>query len=739
MTTRDSKADHIRQIMQSEGDAVGENTRGFNQGRYESVAKLDDYEGLKDDARAIKEDAIERLPELVEELEATVEANGGTVYLADDAADANQYIRDVCADAAADRLVKSKSMTSEEIEVNEALEADGVDVVETDLGEWVLQVAEEAPSHIVAPAIHKSREEIARLFNEYFDPDERLETAAELTEFARAELGDRIEDADVGMTGANFITADSGTIALVTSEGNARKCVTVPETQIAVAGVEKIVPSVEDLQPFVELIGRSGTGQDITSYVSLFTPPVTSPTLDFDAPDSAVAGDGSDRDFHLVLIDNGRMEMRADDELRETLYCIRCSACANTCANFQSVGGHAFGGETYSGGIATGWEAGVHGLDSAAEFNDLCTGCSRCVPACPVQIDIPWINTVVRDRLNDGHDVPTDVLVDGLTPDAERDGSPDLQKRLFGNFETLAKLGSTFAPLSNWVANSAPSSVMLERIAGVARERDLPAFQRTTLRKWAENRETVPPADPDRKVVLYPDVYTNYVLVERGKAAIRALEALGVEVLLADAPGSGRAPLSQGMIDTARAKARGVAEALDPYLVDGYDVVVIEPSDLAMFREDYERLLSEEEADRIAEQSYEILEYIYGLVANGADVDRLDIATSAESVAYHSHCQQRTMGIEPYSIEILEKCGYEVTTSDVECCGMAGSFGYKQQYYELAMDVGAQLADQLRAAEADHVVASGTSCTDQIGDLLGDEPQHVVELIAPASEHEAVR
>ncbi|WP_436934684.1 LUD domain-containing protein [Halovenus marina] len=739
MTTRESKADHIRQIMQAEGDAVGENTRGFNQGRYESVAKLDDCEGLKDDARAIKEDAIERLPELVEQLEATVEANGGTVYLADDAADANQYIRDVCADAAADRLVKSKSMTSEEIEVNEALEADGVDVVETDLGEWVLQVAEEAPSHIVAPAIHKSREEIARLFNEYFDPEEPLETAAELTEFAREELGERIEDADVGMTGANFITADSGTIALVTSEGNARKCVTVPETQIAVAGVEKIVPAVEDLQPFVELIGRSGTGQDITSYVSLFTPPVTSPTLDFDAPDAPVAGDGSDRDFHLVLIDNGRMEMRADEELRETLYCIRCSACANTCANFQSVGGHAFGGETYSGGIATGWEAGVHGLDSAAEFNDLCTGCSRCVPACPVQIDIPWINTVVRDRLNDGHDVPTDVLVDGLTPDAERDGSPDLQKRLFGNFETLAKLGSTFAPLSNWLANSTPSSVILERIAGVTRERDLPAFQRTTLRKWAENRDAVPPADPDRKVVLYPDVYTNYVLVERGKAAIRALEALGVEVVLADAPGSGRAPLSQGMIDTARAKARGVSESLDPYLEEGYDVVVIEPSDLAMFREDYQRLLPEAEADRLADQSYEILEYIYGLVANGADVDRLDTPAGTETVAYHSHCQQRTMGIEPYSIEMLETCGYEVTTSDVECCGMAGSFGYKQQYYELAMDVGAQLAGQLRAADADHVVASGTSCIDQIGDLLGDEPQHVVELIAPASEHEPAR
>ena len=727
--SREFKAERIRSLLETEGAAVAENTRGFNHGRYESVAKLDDYQGLREEARAIKEDAIEQLPELVEQVTETVAENGGTVYVAGHAADANRYIAEVCSDRDAERLVKSKSMTSEEIEVNEHLERRGVDVVETDLGEWVLQVADEAPSHIVAPAIHKSRASIAELFNERFDPAEPLETAEELTMFAREQLLERIKGADVGMTGANFITADTGTLALVTSEGNARKTAVVPDTHVAVAGVEKIVPSVEDLQPFIELIGRSGTGQDITSYISLLTPPVGSPTVDFDDPETPITDDEIDREFHLVLIDNGRLAMREDDDLRETLYCIRCSACSNTCANFQSVGGHAFGGETYSGGIATGWEAGIEGLDTAAGFNDLCTGCSRCVEACPVKIDIPWINTVVRDRINSGADPERSFLVDGLTPDTE-EGGPGLQKRLFGNFEALAKLGSATAPLSNWIANSGAAGYVLERTAGVDRRREFPAFRRNTLVEWFGRRDAPAITDPERRAVLYADLYTNYMLVERGKAAVRLLEALGVDLEVPQAPGSGRAPLSQGMIDTATTKAKRVAATLEPYLNDDYDVVVIEPSDLAMFRSDYERLLPEAEFEPLAENSYEIVEYVYGLLANGASADAL-ASGDGESVAYHSHCQQRTMGLEEYTLAVLEECGYEVTTSDVECCGMASSFGYKQQYYDLAVDVGSNLADQLRAADGDHVAASGTSCTDQIGDLLAEDPLHPVEFLAP--------
>ena len=738
---REAKADRIRELLATEGDAVAENTRGFNEGRYESTGRLDDYEALKDEARAIKEDAIERLPELIDEVRESVEANGGTVYLADDAADANRYIREVAAERGAERAVKSKSMTSEEIEVNDALAADGVDVVETDLGEWVLQLADEEPSHIVAPAIHKSREGIAELFAERFDPEDPPETAEELTMFARERLGALVEDADLGMTGANFVAADSGTMLLVTSEGNARKTVTATDTHVAVAGVEKLVPAVEDFSPFVELIGRSGTGQDVTSYISTLTPPVDSPVPDFDDDGEPLAdGSGDDREFHLVLIDNGRMAMRDDEELKETLYCIRCSACSNACGNFQSVGGHAFGGETYSGGIATGWEAGIEGLDTAAEFNDLCTGCSRCVPACPVGIDIPWINTAVRDRINRGEADASqlDWAFEELVPD-EEPGGLDLATRLVGNYATLAKWGHRTAPIANRLANAGPVRAIAERVAGIDRRRDLPEFASESLVDWFEARggPAVPAAEATREAVVYPDTATNYVDVERGKATVRALEALGVRVRVPDLPGSGRPPLSQGMIATAESAAEDVYAGLASHVDVGRDVVVIEPSDLATFRREYERFLPEESHERLADASYDPMEYVFGLLEGGADPAALRApaegtgpVASGKRIAYHPHCQARTIGVGEYATAVFERLGYDVRVSETECCGMAGSFGYKSEYYELSMDVGEPLREQFGDTDRT-VVAAGTSCTEQLDALLDAAPTHPIEVIAP--------
>jgi len=746
MSRRSQKAAALRHLMETEGDAVNENARGINRKAGAAIREFERFEELRAEARAIKEDAVENLPDLVDDLTESVEANGGNLYLAQDAADANRYVEGVMADHDAEKLVKSKSMTTEELGLNEHLDPD-YEVVETDLGEYVIQVADEAPSHLIGPAFHKSPEDIAELFNEHFDLDEPLSAnPVELTEFARERVGRHIREADVGMTGANFVVAETGSVAVVTNEGNARKSAVTPPVHVAVTGVEKILPTVEDLQPFTELIARTGTGQDISVYLSLFSPPVDTPTVDFETGE---LGDADDREFHLVLVDNGRMAMREDDDLRETLYCIRCGACANACTNFQSVGGHAFGGDTYTGGIGTGWEAGIFGLESAADMNDLCTGCTRCHTKCPVDIDIAWINTVVRDRLNRAADPDDfDFLAAGLAPDEEPAGL-DVQKRAFGNVGTLARLGSLAPELANTLAGAEPVRWLLDRYAGIDRRRPLPAFADETLREWALARESLPAADAEREVVLYPDVYTNYFDPDRGRAAVRVLEALGASVRVPDLPESGRAPLSQGMVETAREQARAVYAGLAEHVDAGRDVVVVEPSDLSMFRDDYAKLLPEKSAERVGEASYEVLEYVYGLLENGGDADALPAAGeesgaagtagtagaggAATDLAYHSHCQQRTLGLEGYTTAVLESRGYDVVTSGVECCGMAGSFGYKSEYYEVSMDAGEHLRDDLDA-DGRALVASGTSCGEQLEALFEREARHPVEVLDPGPE-----
>jgi len=721
---RRDRAARIRELLGTEGEAVAANTKAFNAGRYDAVADLEDYDGTKDRARAIKEDAIERLPELIEELTDSVDANGGHVHRAEDAAAATAVIADIVDDAAGDTVVKSKSMTSEELDVNDVLAADGVDVWETDLGEFVIQLADEAPSHIVAPAIHRSREDIATLFESYFDLDAPPDTAADLVAIAREFLTDRIAEADVGMTGANFLVADTGTMALVTSEGNARKTVADTDVHIAVAGVEKIVPTVADLHPFVELLARSATGQSLTSYLTLLTPPSRSPTLDGDTPLGAT---DPDNEFHLVLVDNGRMALRDDPQLRETLYCIRCSACLNSCANFQHVGGHGFGGETYAGGIGTAWEAGVHSLDSAEDCGDYCTGCSRCVNQCPVEIDIPWLNQVVRDRINREGQAGFDWVYEGLVPD-EEPGGLDPARRVFGNVGTIARLGSATAPVSNWVARRGIVRRVMDRLLGIDARRPLPTFERETLVDWFDDRgSTVQPGSAAREAVLYPDVYTNHIAVDRGKAALRALEAMDVHVRVPRAPESGRAPLSQGMIATAERQATATVDAMTPHLAAGRDVVVVEPSTLAMFRDDYANLLG---SNPLAAESYDLFEYLYGRLANGGDLDALSRATGEAAVAYHAHCQQRTLGLATYTTTVLEALGYDVTTTSVECCGMAGSFGYKSEFYELSMAVGEDLTDDIDP-DGRRLLASGTSCLEQLTAVFDRPAVHPVELVAP--------
>jgi len=264
----------IKMALRIESPAVRHNTQTFNRNRYVATAALADYDQLKDRARAIKENAIANLPQLLATLEASVKRNGGHFYLARDAHDATHYIAGVCTRAQARLVVKGKSMTSEEVGLNHVLQEQGIEVAETDLAEFILQVADEQPSHIIAPAIHYSRERITALFKSRFKTDLPLDTGEELTRFAREHLRGKFLAADVGISGANLIAADSGSLALVESEGNIRMTTLLPALHIAIAGVEKVLPSRADFAPFLELLAASGTGQKLSSYTSIITPPL---------------------------------------------------------------------------------------------------------------------------------------------------------------------------------------------------------------------------------------------------------------------------------------------------------------------------------------------------------------------------------------------------------------------------------------------------------------------------------
>jgi iron-sulfur cluster protein len=738
----------IRMALEVESPAVRRNTQEFNRARYAGTAAIPDYEALKDRARAIKDKSIAQLPELIQTLKTALRARGGHVFVAATAQDACRYILDLCHWRAAQLVVKGKTITSEEIRLNPVLEAGGIEVAESDLAEFILQIANEQPSHFVGPALHYSRERITALFKRKFKTDLPLDTGEALTRFAREKLREKFLYADVGITGANLIAADTGTIMLVESEGNIRMSSFLPPLHIAISGVEKIIPTRRDMAPFVELLPVSATGQGLAVYTSFLSPPLTDPVFRLPGKPS------KEREFHLVLIDNGRMKMREDSVLREALDCIRCGACLNSCANFQTVGGHAFGGEAYSGGIGGSWEAGTGKLENA-RFSELCTGCTRCVNQCPVRIDIPWLNANLTDRLNRaGKPAPFHRAAARVFGTPSDDRSSPASKLFFGNYHYFAKWGARLtslahslgspklaraASLSKAEGRSKPLRVAMERWFGLDRRRVLPVFPKSTLVNTVEKVAAgrVNPKAP--KAVLFADVFTNYGMPHRGVATVDLLRALGADLVVSECLPEGRAALSQGLIATAKVHARRATAGLDRYVTAGRDIVVVEPSSLAMFRRDMKQLIDNKERfERFRSRAWDPVEYVIKVLEKTgrkpADVFDASHSPVGTKIFFHAHCQQKTIGADAPIERLLREIGFDVLSSQVECCGMAGSFGYKTDYYDLSMAVGADLFNQIiqqeRSTGQRALIASGTSCTEQLHAGFERQVMHPIELLA---------
>ena len=352
--------------------------------RNEAFAALADAEELRERAHRIKCATFSSLDEHLQRLEREVTQQGGRVHWAETAGEAREIIENLALRNKVRTVVKGKSMTSEEIGLNEGLAGRGLDVFETDLGEFIIQLAGEPPSHIVGPAIHKTKEQVSRLFSEKLNV-ERLDDPREMTMLARRVLRRRFLDADMGITGANFAVADTGGIVLFENEGNIRLTTSLPRIHVALMGIEKVIPGLDDLHVMMQLLARSCTGQKLPTYVSMIH-----------GPKGPRDRDGAEQ-FHLVILDNGRSRILADDDLSETLFCIRCGACLNICPVYLHVGGHAYGW-VYSGPIGAILTPQLLRGKTTSQLPYASTLCGACAEVCPVKIDIPAILVALRQR-----------------------------------------------------------------------------------------------------------------------------------------------------------------------------------------------------------------------------------------------------------------------------------------------------------------------------------------------------
>jgi len=444
---------------------MGKATQTIRGKRASVVAELPDWEQLREAGRATKERVLRHLETYLVQLEASVTRAGGRVHWARDAAEANAIIAGIAAAQGAREVVKVKSLTTDEIGLNDYLHARGIEAIETDLAELIVQLAGDRSSHILVPAIHKNRSEIRELFREKLGVPDLTDEPRELANAARSHLRSKFLAAKVAVSGANFGVAETGTVCVVESEGNGRMCLTLPKVLVSVMGLEKIIPTWRDFEVFLQLLPRSSTGERMNPYTSFWT--------------GVAPGDGPE-EFHLILLDNGRTKVLADPHGRSALYCIRCSACLNICPVYERTGGHAYN-SVYPGPIGAILTPQLAGVENAGSLPYASTLCGACYEVCPVKINIPEILVHLRGQ------VVRHKQAKGGRPDPEN-LAMKLLARVFANrglFERSQKLGrfGQKAMVRRGFIESLPGP-----FAGWTATRDVYPVAPQTFREWWSTR-----------------------------------------------------------------------------------------------------------------------------------------------------------------------------------------------------------------------------------------------------------
>jgi L-lactate dehydrogenase complex protein LldF len=656
-----------------------------------------EFKAMRDRMAAIKDKVIERLPKYVEMFQQAAEANGVHVYRASDADEANRYVLRLCQERGITRVVKSKTMVSEETELNGVLEEHGIQAVETDLGEWIQQLSHERPSHMVMPAIHKSRQEVGELLTRATGRQVSREDIGEQVGVARKELRRDFLQAGMGISGANALIAKSGTVMFIENEGNARLTTSLPRVHVVLAGIEKLVPDYKAAMLQLRLLARSATGQNITSYTTFLSGP----------PEPG-------KEMHIVLLDNGRMRMRATPLIRDALRCIRCAACADVCPPYAVVGGHVFG-HIYSGAIGLVNTPFHHGIEADAGPQSLCVSCNACATVCPVGIPLPQQILKVRSMVVEEQGAPAPIAAAmelwsnrRLVGIAMRAGAIASLPLRDGGFTRVELAGATRIPA-------------VDRLVGW---RTPPAFPTRPARDRL--RERKPYSGPvlesparGLRVAYFIQCITDRLFPRMALSVVRILEACGVEVIV---PGEqhccGLPALDAGVLAPARKMARQTIEVLEREWAD-YIITGGASCAVAMLH-DHERLFEDEPSwqERARRLSKRVIDFTTFMDS----VARLQPGALAYArhkspygpVTYHNFCQSaNVLGIDDAPSRLIrDVLGLELVEMKESsvCCGFGGSTSVTRP----------EVAEHILARKLENIFKTGarTVATDNPGCIM---------------------
>jgi iron-sulfur cluster protein len=649
---------------------------------YEGV----DFTAVRDRIAERKGYAADHQEQLASQFQKCAEAKGASVFRSSDPAQVRQYILDLARERGVQRIVKSKSMASEEIHLNAALEQAGLTVDETDLGEWIIQLAHQTPSHMVMPAIHMTKEEVTEVFNSEVEPGQSPDIPR-LVKFARGKLRPKFLAADMGITGANIAVAETGSLVIVTNEGNARLVSTLPNIHVAIVGIEKLVETFQDVQPILTALPRSATGQLLTSYVSVISGPVANT-------------DGSPKELHIILMDNHRSDMAKDPMFKQALQCIRCATCLNVCPVFRLVGGHVFG-KTYTGGIGTILTAWFDELKKADDIQGLCIQCGSCVDVCPGKIDIPGLILELRRRL---------VVEKGQSLAMKGIFAVVNNRRVFHGMLRMASLTQKPFTKGRFIRH------LPLFLSDLTDFRSLPAIAAVPFR---DQIKTIQQPQGRGKVAFYAGCLIDFAYPEMGESLVKIMNKAGLEVVFPDDQTCCGAPARyNGAYEVAAQNARDNIKALLRTEVE-YVVSACPTCTVALKQDFIETFRSLgvtdalADAERLAAKTIDFSTLVKRLV----DAGRLTFKDGEDlgRITYHDSCHlKRTLKASDEPRQLLKQAGHsieEMYECDT-CCGMAGSYSLKLP--ELSAPILERKLNNIKATGASRVVMDCPGCVMQI-------------------------